>query len=171
MRSDPDGAPGQRGPAADFAESYVKLGREEGAELAYGGRRPEVPGLEGGFYYEPTVFANVDNRMRIAQEEIFGPVVCVIKFEDDEEAAAIANDSIYGLGGGVWSRDIGPGGTGRRRGCGPAPCGSTTITPLSDFCPFGGYKQSGNGRELGFEGLSEYTEIKSASTWPPKGTM
>ena len=140
-------------------EMYVKLGREEGAELVYGGGRPEVPGLEGGFYHEPTIFANVDNKMRIAQEEIFGPVVSVIKFDDDDEAVAIANDSIYGLGGGVWSKD-----TARAEAiAAKVRTGTMWINDyhvMSDFCPFGGYKQSGVGRELGHEGLAEYTEIK-----------
>jgi acyl-CoA reductase-like NAD-dependent aldehyde dehydrogenase len=84
-------------------ERYVKLGKEEGAELVTGGTRAEIPGMSGGFYYTPTIFAKVKNQMRIAQEEIFGPVVGVIKFDHDEEAVALANDSIYGLGGGVFS--------------------------------------------------------------------
>ena len=87
-------------------EYYVKLGKEEGAELITGGKRVEVKGMEGGYYYAPTIFANVNNKMRIAQEEIFGPVVCLIKYDSDEEAIAIANDSIYGLAGGVFSTNI-----------------------------------------------------------------
>jgi len=140
-------------------EGYVKLGKEEGAELVTGGKRVEVEGIPGGYYYAPTVFANVDNTMRIAQEEIFGPVVCVIKFTDDEEAIAIANDSIYGLGGGVFSTN-----TARAeriaRGVRTGTMWINNYHIFSDFCPFGGYKQSGVGRELGAAGLHEYTQIK-----------
>ncbi len=140
-------------------ESYVKMGIEEGAELITGGRRVEVKGLNKGYYYAPTIFANVRNKMRIAQEEIFGPVVCVIKYDSDEEAVAIANDSIYGLGGGVFSSN-----TARaERVASGVRTGTMWINNyhiFSDFCPFGGYKQSGVGRELGAAGLQEYTQIK-----------
>jgi alcohol dehydrogenase class IV len=140
-------------------ETYVKLGKEAGAQLVFGGHRPQLPGLETGFYYTPTIFADVDNKMRIAQEEIFGPVVSVIRFETDEEAAAIANDSIYGLGGGVWSKN-----TGRaEKLVEQVRTGTMWVNDyhvMSDYCPFGGYKQSGVGRELGHEGLAEYTQVK-----------
>jgi aldehyde dehydrogenase (NAD+) len=140
-------------------EGYVKLGKEEGAELITGGKRVEVAGIKGGYYYAPTIFANVKNKMRIAQEEIFGPVVCVIKFDSDEEAVAIANDSIYGLGGGVFSSN-----TARAervaRGVRTGTVWINNYHIFSDFCPFGGYKQSGVGRELGAAGLHEYTQIK-----------
>ena len=118
-----------------------------------------MPGLEGGYYYAPTIFANVKNSMRIAQEEIFGPVVCVIKYDSDEEAVAIANDSIYGLGGGVFSRSNAR----AVRIAEQIRTGTVWINNyhiFCDFCPFGGYKQSGVGRELGAAGLAEYTQIK-----------
>ncbi|MFH1137158.1 MAG: aldehyde dehydrogenase family protein [Pseudomonadota bacterium] len=140
-------------------DGYVKLGREEGARLLTGGKRVEVPGITGGFYYAPTVFVDVKNDMRIAQEEIFGPVVSVIKYDDDDEAAAIANDSIYGLGGGVFSSNTARAERLARR----MRTGTVWINnyhALGDFCPFGGYKQSGVGRELGAAGLAEYTQIK-----------
>jgi alcohol dehydrogenase class IV len=140
-------------------ERYVKLGKEEGATVITGGNRVEVPGISGGYYYAPTIFAGVNNKMRVAQEEIFGPVVCIIKFDDDEEAVAIANDSIYGLGGGVFSTN-----TARAervaRGVRTGTMWINNYHIFADFCPFGGYKQSGVGRELGAAGLHEYTQVK-----------
>lgn len=139
-------------------EHYVRIGRDEGAELITGGKRVEVPGLNG-YYYAPTIFAGVNNKMRIAQEEIFGPVVCVIKYDSDEEAIAIANDSIYGLGGGVFSTNI----KRAERVAQSVRTGTVWINNyhvFADFCPFGGYKQSGVGRELGLEGLHEFTQVK-----------
>ena len=152
------------GPLANAAqlatvEHYVKLGQAEGAELLTGGQRVIMPGLEGGYYYAPTIFTNVKNSMRIAQEEIFGPVVCVIKYDSDEEAVAIANDSIYGLGGGVFSRNNAR----AVRVAEQIRTGTVWINNyhiFADFCPFGGYKQSGVGRELGAAGLAEYTQVK-----------
>ena len=140
-------------------EHYVNLGKEEGAEVITGGKRAEVKGFEGGYYYTPTIFANVDNKMRIAQEEIFGPVVCVIKYDSDEEAIAIANDSIYGLAGGVFSSNIA---RAERvaRGVRTGTMWINNYHVFAEYCPFGGYKQSGVGRELGHWGLEEYTQVK-----------
>jgi acyl-CoA reductase-like NAD-dependent aldehyde dehydrogenase/alcohol dehydrogenase class IV len=140
-------------------ERYVEIGREEGAELVAGGTRVQPEGFEGGFYYAPTIFAGVHNKMRIAQEEIFGPVVCVERFDSDDEAVALANDSIYGLAGGVFSGDIGR----AERIAAAVRTGTMWINNFhifGDFAPFGGYKQSGFGRELGAAGLAEYTQIK-----------
>ncbi len=158
---DPSSHQGPLVNAAQLAtvEGYVKLGKEEGAQLITGGKRVEVEGMKDGFYYAPTIFAGVDNKMRIAQEEIFGPVVCVIKYDSEEEAVAIANDSIYGLGGGVFSKN-----TARaERIARQIRTGTMWINSyhsFGDYCAFGGYKQSGIGRELGHYGLAEYTEIK-----------
>ena len=140
-------------------ERYVQIGKDEGAELIMGGKKAEVEGIQGGYYYTPTIFANVDNKMRIAQEEIFGPVVCVIKFESDEEAIAIANDSIYGLGGGVFSNNIARAEK-VAKGVRTGTMWINNYHIFADYCPFGGYKQSGIGRELGMPGLHEYTQIK-----------
>ena len=140
-------------------EYYVKLGKEEGAEVVTGGHRAEVKGMEGGYYYAPTVFANVDNKMRIAQEEIFGPVVCVIKYDDDDEAIAIANDSIYGLAGGVFCNNVARA-EHVARAIRTGTMWINNFHVFAEYCPFGGYKQSGVGRELGKWGLEEYTQIK-----------
>ncbi|MGD0947476.1 MAG: aldehyde dehydrogenase family protein [Candidatus Binatia bacterium] len=140
-------------------EHYVQLGKQEGAEVITGAKRVEVKGMEGGYYYAPTVFANVDNKMRIAQEEIFGPVVCIIKYDDDDEAVAIANDSIYGLAGGVFSNNIARAERVARR-IRTGTMWINTYHIFAEYCPFGGYKQSGVGRELGKWGLEEYTQIK-----------
>ncbi len=140
-------------------EKYVAIGREEGARIVTGGERLTLEGLEGGFYYPPTIFADVKNEMRIAQEEIFGPVVSVIKYDSDEEAIAIANDSIYGLAGGIFTSNP-------KRAeniVQKVKTGSMWINNyhvFADMSPFGGYKQSGVGREMGAEGLAEYTQVK-----------
>ncbi len=139
--------------------AYIAKGKAEGATLATGGRAPLDAALAGGFFVEPTVFTEVMNTMTIAREEIFGPVLSVIRYHDEDEAVVIANDSIYGLGGGVWSRD-------KERAMNVAKrlrTGTVWINEwhlISERAPFGGYKQSGIGREFGIDGLKEYTEAK-----------
>mgnify|MGYP000005808263 FL=1 len=139
-------------------QKYIALGQEEGARLVAGGvGMPE--GLDRGWYVRPTVFADVDNRMRIAQEEIFGPVVSVIAYDGVEDAVRIANDSDYGLAGTVWTADV-EAGLEVARGVRTGTYGINTYT--MDFAaPFGGFKASGLGREFGPEGLGQYTELKS----------
>ena len=137
---------------------YVNIGIAEGARLVTGG--PHVPpGLEKGNYVTPTLFADVDNKMRIAQEEIFGPVLVVIPYDDEEDAVRIANDSEYGLSGGIWTQDP-------ERALNLARklrTGTVTLngSPISFDGPFGGYKASGLGREYGKVGLTGYVEHKS----------
>ncbi|CAA0080766.1 Geranial dehydrogenase [Halioglobus japonicus] len=141
----------------DRVESYIALGKEEGATIATGGGRPA--GLDKGWYVEPTIFSNVDNSMRIAQEEIFGPAVVVIPYSDEAEAVAIANDSNYGLSGSVWCNDVEQGLNIARQ----VRTGTYGVNGQGmDFhSPFGGFKQSGLGRELGPEGLGEFCEYKT----------
>ena len=139
---------------------YVKIGRAEGATVAYGGKRPADPALAAGNFIEPTIFANVRNDMKIAQEEIFGPVVVVIPFEGEEEAVRLANDVHYGLAAGVWTRDAGK----AHRVAHALEAGSIWVNHYSAYpseAPFGGYKESGTGHDLGLESLAEYLETKN----------
>jgi len=141
---------------------YIELGKQEGATLLHGGRAR--PDKGGGFFVEPTVFVDVSNDMRIAQEEIFGPVLVVIPFEDDDDAVRIANESQYGLSGGVNSGDPERAQRIARR----IRTGSVSVNNgmcIAGDIPFGGYKASGIGREWGVEGIEEYTEIKMLA-WP-----
>jgi aldehyde dehydrogenase (NAD+) len=145
-------------------EKYIAVGQEEGAKVAVGGNgRPS--GLEKGWYVKPTLFTGVDNSMRIAREEIFGPVLAVIPYDSPEDAVRIANDSDYGLAGSVWTSDVEAGlDIARRVRTGTYGVNQYTM----DFmAPFGGYKGSGIGREFGREGLEHYTELKSIA--PPAG--
>ena len=142
----------------ETVSNYVRIGQEEGAKLVLGGKRPD-DAPEGGYYFEPTIFTEVDNSMTIAQEEIFGPVLSVIKFKDDKDAIRIANDSIYGLASAVWSEDYDRClETARKLRAGTVWINDHHL--INCIAPFGGYKQSGLGRELGTYGLNEYTEVK-----------
>jgi betaine-aldehyde dehydrogenase len=142
----------------DRVLGYIEKGRSEGAKLAVGGGRPA--GLDRGWFVEPTLFVDVDNKMTIAQEEIFGPVLSVLAYDDESDAVRIANDSDYGLSGSVWTQDV-------ERGIDVARQVRTGTYGINQFGtldlrqPFGGFKASGVGRELGPEGLSAYLETKS----------
>lgn len=138
-------------------EGYIAKGIEEGARLVCGGSRPA--GLDSGFFVEPTVFADVDNSMTIAQEEIFGPVLSIIAYGTEDDAVAIANDSVYGLAGSVWTSDV-------PRGIEIANKIRTGTYGINWYafdpcCPFGGFKNSGIGRENGKEGVEHFTQQKS----------
>jgi len=139
---------------------YIELGKREGARLVCGGGRPAH--LPKGYFVEPTLFADVRNDMRIAQEEIFGPVLVAIPYQDDEDAARIANDSIYGLSGAIYSADS----QRALRLARKIRTGTMNVNGANFFAPdspFGGYKQSGIGREMGVQGFEEYLETKTVA--------
>ena len=159
--SDPDMGPIISKRQLETIERYVNIGKDEGAGIAAGGRRPADPALGRGFYFEPTLLDRVSPEMRVAQEEIFGPVLAVITFDDLDAAARLANRSQYGLVAGVWTRDINK-----------ALAVSSRIKSGQVFVntygagggvelPFGGYKKSGYGREKGLESLASYTQVKN----------
>jgi len=138
-------------------EGYIKKGIEEGARLVTGGGRPE--GLDSGWFVQPTVFADVDNSMTIAQEEIFGPVLCIIPYEDEDDAVRIANDSVYGLAGSVYTQDYPK----ALEIASKIRTGTYAVNmyAFDPGAPFGGYKNSGIGRENGPEGIEAYCQQKS----------
>jgi acyl-CoA reductase-like NAD-dependent aldehyde dehydrogenase len=144
----------------DRVYEYVEIGKSEGASVVLGGKRPADPELAAGNFIEPTVFADVSNDMRIAQEEIFGPVVVIIPFDGEEEAIRLANDVRYGLAAGVWTRDA----SRAHRVAHALEAGSIWVNHYSAYpseAPFGGFKESGTGTDLGLESLDEYLETKN----------
>jgi aldehyde dehydrogenase (NAD+) len=159
--SDPDIGPIISKKQLETVERYVKIGKDEGANVAVGGARPSDASLSGGYYFQPTVLDHVKPDMRVAQEEIFGPVLAIIAFDDVEEAIAIANRSQYGLVAGVWTRDI-------NKAMAIASRIKTGQVFINTYgagggveLPFGGYKKSGYGREKGLDSLASYTQIKN----------
>jgi acyl-CoA reductase-like NAD-dependent aldehyde dehydrogenase len=147
---------GQRQTSLD----YLEIGQKEGARLVTGGAVPDISGGEGGFYLRPAVLADVRNDMRVAQEEIFGPVACVIPFDSEEEAIRLANETEYGLSGSIWTRDLG-------RAIRVSKAIRTGVISVNSShsvhteAPFGGYKRSGIGREMGMHAVNLYTEVKN----------
>ena len=144
--------------ARDNCVKYVDIALEDGARLVMGGKPMTVDGK--GYYFEPTILADVDNKSRVAQEEIFGPVLAVIPFDTEEEAIALANDSEYGLAAGVQTQNLGR----AHRVANAMEAGMVWINTWGQFdsaLPFGGYKASGIGREMGIEAMESYTQNKS----------
>ena len=140
--------------------SYVEIGKKEGATVLCGGTRPSDPALSKGFFVNPTILGDVRNRMRVAQEEIFGPVVCVIRWNDYDAMIAEANDTAYGLGSGLWTESL-PLAVKTAKAL---QAGTVWVNNYNSLCagaPFGGYKKSGFGRECAFETLQYYTQTKS----------
>ncbi len=142
-------------------KSYIDIGRGEGATVLAGGESPKLEGqFQKGYFFQPTIFSEVKNQMRVAQEEIFGPVVSVITFKDEDDLIKQANETVYGLSAGIWTRDI----TRAHRFAKEIKAGVVWINTFNMFnpaSPFGGYKQSGYGREMGKHALEMYTQVKS----------
>jgi acyl-CoA reductase-like NAD-dependent aldehyde dehydrogenase len=146
----------------DRVSRYVKIGQEEGARMLCGGKKPDGAQYAKGQYFEPTVFVDVDNKMRVAQEEIFGPVACVLKFSDEADVLAKANDIVYGLAAGIQTNDLKRAHKLARR----LKAGSVWINTyhrIETSCPFGGYKMSGYGRENGVAMVNYLTRTKSVA--------
>jgi aldehyde dehydrogenase (NAD+) len=144
----------------DKVLSYVEIAKNDGAELLMGGAPATRPECGKGWFIEPTIFSGVTNKMRIAQEEVFGPILSVIKFRDEDHAVEIANDSSYGLGSGVWTSDIARAFRMSER----IQAGTVWVNAyraVSYMSPFGGYKDSGIGRENGIDAIREYLQVKS----------
>ncbi|WP_334160268.1 aldehyde dehydrogenase family protein [Muricomes intestini] len=140
--------------------SYIEIGKKEGAKVLCGGGRIREGGLEKGAFMQPTLLGEVTNNMRVAQEEIFGPVACIIKFKDEEDVIAMANDSDYGLGGAVWTRDINRA-IRVSRAVETGRMWVNTYNSIPEGAPFGGYKTSGIGRETHKVILDHYTQMKN----------
>jgi acyl-CoA reductase-like NAD-dependent aldehyde dehydrogenase len=159
--SDPDMGPIISKRQLETIERYVTIGKAEGATVAAGGERPDGAALGQGFYYTPTLLDRVAPEMRVAQEEIFGPVLAIMAFESVEDAIAIANRSQYGLVAGVWTRDINKAMAVSSR----IKAGQVYVNTYGAGggveLPFGGYKKSGYGREKGLESLASYTQVKN----------
>ena len=162
---DPSLMESEMGPMATMdqlhkVEGFVGRAVKEGAELVYGGKRPEDPALGEGWFFMPTIFGTMRNDMDLAREEVFGPVLAVMRFREEEEVVSLANETRYGLAAGIWTNDV------RRahrvaRALKAGTVWINTYRALWYASPFGGYKQSGYGREMGLEAIREFTQVKS----------
>jgi len=160
MRSDTDIGPIATPPQFEKILNYIAIGKQEGATCVLGGGPVRGPELGAGLFVQPTIFTNVNNRMRIAQEEVFGPILSVLRFKTEDEAVAIANDTLYGLAAGIWTQNL------ARAINLPARLKAGTVwvnayRVVSYLAPFGGFKNSGIGRENGKDAIREYLEAKS----------
>jgi acyl-CoA reductase-like NAD-dependent aldehyde dehydrogenase len=159
MRPDVEMGPIANEPQFKKTQEYVEIAKRDGANLLVGGACPTDEQLRRGFYFEPTVFTEVHNEMRIAREEVFGPILALIPFGTEAEALAIANDTEYGLGAGVWTNDIGRGHR-MARGLRAGSVWVNTYRAVAPNMPFGGYKSSGIGHENGIDALLDCTQLK-----------
>ena len=160
METDTQVGPITTPPQLEKVLGYIDIAKKEGAEVVLGGGRPDRPELGKGWFVEPTIFTGVTNKMQIAQEEVFGPVLATIPFEDDDEAMQIANDTRFGLAAGFWTQDI------RRvmrfsAGIQAGTVWVNTYRAISYLSPLGGYKDSGIGRENGKEAIMSWLQTKS----------
>lgn len=170
---DPNDPASEMGTVANRAQfdkilSYIDLAVADGATLAYGGKQPEDPALRDGLFIEPTIFTDVTNDMRIAREEVFGPVAALIRFKDEADAVRIANDTLFGLAAGVWTRDVAR----AHRMIRSLQAGTVWVNnyrKTSYVAPFGGFNESGIGRQNGVQAIDAFTEVKTA--WIDTGNV
>jgi aldehyde dehydrogenase (NAD+) len=160
MHSETDVGPIATLPQFEKVLEYIEVAKADGARCILGGKRATGPGLQAGNFVEPTIFTDVSNSMRIAQEEVFGPILSIIEFETEEDAVAIGNDVVFGLAAGVWTSDIGRA-IRMSKALKAGLVWVNTYRVYSITAPIGGVKRSGLGREYGIDAVQEYLESKT----------